>query len=199
MSTERNTDLEQQYYEKKEDIRRLEEEIRKLEAKIYIPKKANETSEPSKDRKSSPELRKHPYQKSTREPFPIKKYTPVASYDHEERQIRHSQKAHTSSSGKRSQDQGGINKVYTTIKVYASKHSNLSFKINDSLFIIWDKSTRRFVLRCPLYFKMETLLHKIQPVGNYNPALTPETKLSLRLPGITILDQNGILFLFQPT
>jgi len=46
---------------------------------------------------------------------------------------------------------------------------------------------------------METLLHKIQPLGNYDPALNPETKLSLRLPGITILDQNGILFLFQPT
>ena len=45
---------------------------------------------------------------------------------------------------------------------------------------------------------METLLHKIQPVGNYDPGLNPETKLSLRLPGITILDQNGNLFLFQP-
>ena len=58
MSTERHTDLEQQYYGKKEDIRRLEEEVRKLEAKIYIPKEANGTSEPSKDRKSSRELRK---------------------------------------------------------------------------------------------------------------------------------------------
>jgi len=46
---------------------------------------------------------------------------------------------------------------------------------------------------------METLLHKIQPAGNYDPTLNPETKLSLRLPGITILDQNGILFLFQST
>jgi len=46
---------------------------------------------------------------------------------------------------------------------------------------------------------MEIHLHKIQPLGNYDPALNPVTPLSLRLPGITILDQNGILFLFQPT
>jgi len=123
----------------------------------------------------------------------------TASYDCEERQIRHFQRAHTSSSGKRSQDQGSINKVYTTIKVYVSKHSNFSFKINDSLSIIWDKPRRRFVSRCPVYFKMEIHLHKIQPLGNYDPALNPVTPLSLRLPGITILDQNGILFLFQPT
>jgi len=46
---------------------------------------------------------------------------------------------------------------------------------------------------------MKIHLHKIQPLGNYDPALNPATKLSLRLPGITILDQNGIFFLFQPT
>jgi len=46
---------------------------------------------------------------------------------------------------------------------------------------------------------MEIHLHKIQPLGNYDPALNPVTKLSLRLPGVTTLDQNGILFLFQPT
>jgi len=132
MSTELYIELEQLYYRRKEDKRKLEKEIRKLEVKIYIPKEANETSEPSKDRKSSRELRKHPYQRSTREPSPIKKYISAVSYDHEERQIRHFQKAHTSSSsGKRSQDQGSINKVYTTIKVYVSKHSNFSFKIND--------------------------------------------------------------------
>jgi len=189
MSTECYTDLEQQYYGKKEDMWRLEEDLRKIEAKIYIAKEANETSESSKDRKPSWELRKHLYRKSTRELSPIKKYIPTASYDHEERQIRHSQKAHTTSfSGKRSQDQGSINKAYTTIKVYASKHSNFSFKINDLLSIISDTSRRRFVLRCPLYFKMETLLHKIQPAGNYDPTLNPETKLSLQLPGITILN-----------
>jgi len=65
MSTEFYTDLEQLYYRKKEDKRKLEEEIRKLEAKIYIPNEANETSELSKDRKPSRELRKHPYQRST--------------------------------------------------------------------------------------------------------------------------------------
>jgi len=78
-------------------------------------------------------------------------------------------------------------------------NSNFSFKVNDSSSIIWDKPRRRFVLRCPLYFKMEIHLQKIQPLGNCDPALNPVTKLSLRLPGITILDQNGILFLFQPT
>ena len=46
---------------------------------------------------------------------------------------------------------------------------------------------------------MEIHLHKIQLLSNYDPTLNPVTKLSLRLPGITILDQNGILFLFQPT
>jgi len=46
---------------------------------------------------------------------------------------------------------------------------------------------------------METLLHKIQPVGEYDPTLNPGTRLSLRLPGITILDQNEILLFFQPT
>ena len=190
MSTERHADLKQHCYEKKEDIRRLEEEIRKLEAKIYIPKEASETSEPSKDRKLSRELRKHSYQRSTRETSPTKKYIPAASYDHEERQIR--------SSGNSSQGQGSINKVYTTIKIYASQNSNFSFKINDPLSIIWDKYRRRFVLRCPLYFKMETLWHKIEPADNYDPTLNPETKVPLRLPGITILDQNGILFLFLP-
>jgi len=46
---------------------------------------------------------------------------------------------------------------------------------------------------------MEILLHKIQPVANYDPTLNSGTKLSLRLPGITILEQNEILFFFQPT
>jgi len=59
MSTERHADLKQQCYEQREVIRRLEEEIRKLEKKIYTPKEANETSEPSKDKKSSREPRKH--------------------------------------------------------------------------------------------------------------------------------------------
>jgi len=63
MITELYTDLEQLYYRKKEDKRKLEVEIRKLEAKIYIPKETNETSEPSKDRKSYRELRKHSYQR----------------------------------------------------------------------------------------------------------------------------------------
>jgi len=197
MNSERSTGWERQYYKTKKEIRKHEEEIRKLETKIYIPK---DTVEISKDRKSSWELRKHPYQRSTRELSPIKRYTPPASHDHEERQSRHSLKAHTSSSSeKRSQDQGSINKAYTTFKVYASKHSNFSFKINDPLSIIWDKPRRRFVLRCPLYFRMEILLHKIHPVGNYDPTLNSGTKLSLRLPGITILEQNEILFFFQPT
>jgi len=98
MIAELYTDLEQLYYRRKEDIRKLEEAIRKLEAKLYIPKEAKETSEPSKDRKLYWELRKHPYQRSTQEPSLIKKHIPAASYDHEERQIRHFQKAHTSSS-----------------------------------------------------------------------------------------------------
>jgi len=50
MNTERHADLQQQCYEKKESIWRLEEEIRELEAKIDIPKEANETSEPIKDK-----------------------------------------------------------------------------------------------------------------------------------------------------
>ena len=180
MSNERSIDWEQQYYRTKEEIRKGKEKQRKLEAKIYILKDTAEMSKPSKDRKPSWEIRKHPYHRSTREPSPIKKYTPAALYDHEERQSRHSQKAHTSSSSeKRSQSQGSINKDYTTIKVYASKHSNFSFKINGPLSIIWDKSKRRFVLRCPLYFKMEILLHKTQPVGNYDPTLNSGTKLSL--------------------
>ena len=130
---------------------------------------------------------------------PIKMYTPAASYDHKKRQCRHSQKARTSSSSEGgSQDQGSINKAYTIEKVYASKHSNFSFKIKDLLSIIWDKSQRSFVLRCPYHFKMEILLHKIQPADNYDPTLKPKTNLSLRLPGITILDKKGILFLFLP-
>jgi len=52
------------------------------------------------------------------------------SYDYEERQIRFSVK--------RSQDQENSNKVYTTIKVHASKNSNFSFKINDPLYIAWE-------------------------------------------------------------
>jgi len=82
MNTERHADLQQQCYERKENIRRLEEEIRELEAKIDIPKEANETSEPIEDRKSSRELRKY----LLRETSPIQMYTPAASYDHEERQ-----------------------------------------------------------------------------------------------------------------
>ena len=74
MSIELYAELEQLYHRRKEDKRKLEEEIRKLEVKIYIPNEVNETSEPSKDRKSSRALRKHPYQRSTREPSPIKKY-----------------------------------------------------------------------------------------------------------------------------
>ena len=126
MSTERHADLKQHCYEKREDIRRLEEEIRKLEEKICTPKEANETSEPSQDKKSSREPRKH----TAREPSPI----PATSYDHEAKQIR--------SSEKRSPDQGSIDKVYTTIKVYANQNSNFSFKISNPLSIIWDECRR---------------------------------------------------------
>jgi len=52
MNTESHADLQQQCYEKKESIRRLEQEIRELEAKIDIPTEANETSEPTEDRQS---------------------------------------------------------------------------------------------------------------------------------------------------
>jgi len=199
MSIELYTELEQLYYKRKEDKRKLEEEIWKLEAKIYVPKEAKETSKPSKDRKSS----------RSREKTPISKINPRAISDQEtyigrfiwprgETNSTLSESSHFFSLGKRSQDHGRINKANTTIKVYANKHSNFSFKVNDSLSIIWYKPRRRFVLRCPLYFKTEIHLHKIQPLGNYDPALNPVTKLSLRLPRITILDQNGILFLFQP-
>jgi len=78
------------------------------------------------------------------------------------------------------------------------KNSNFSFKIKDPLSISWNKSQRRFVLRCPYYFDVETLLHKIQPTDNYDPTLKPKTNLFLRLPGITILNKKGILFLFLP-
>jgi len=94
MNTKRHADLQQECYEKKENIRRLEEEIRELEAKIDIPKEANETSEPTEDRKSSREPRKH----LLREISPIKMYIPAASYDHEKRQSWHSRKTRTSSS-----------------------------------------------------------------------------------------------------
>ena len=75
MIAELYTDLEQLYYRRKEDIRKLEEAIRKLEAKLYIPKEAKETSEPSKDRKLYWELRKHPYQRSTQELSDQETYT----------------------------------------------------------------------------------------------------------------------------
>jgi len=75
--------------------------------------------ESPENRKSSRELKKH----LLREISPIQMYTPAASYDHEERQSRHSWKAHTSSSSEEgSQDQESINKAYTIEKVYA-KHS----------------------------------------------------------------------------
>jgi len=194
MNTERHIDLQQQCYEKKENIQRLEEEIREIEAKINIPKEANKTPESPKNGKSSRELRKH----LLREISPIQMYTPASSYDHEERQNRHSWKARTSSSSEEgSQDQESINKAYTIEKVYA-KHSKFSFKIKDPLSISWNKSQRRFVLRCPYYFDMETLLHKIQPADNYDPTLKLKTNLFLHLPGITILNKKGILFLFLP-
>jgi len=114
---------------------------------------------------------------------PVKKYILAALCGHEE--------IH--------QNQGSIDKDSTTVKVYASKHSNFSFKINESLSIRWDKLNRSFVLRCPYHFKMEIYLHEIKQLGNHDAALDPGTQLFLRLLGITILDQNGILFLFQPT
>jgi len=108
MNTERHADLQQKCYEKKEHIRRLEEEIRELEAKINIPKEPNETPE-SENGKSSRELRKH----LLREISPIQMYTPAASYDHEERQSRHSWKARTFSfSEEGSQDQEIDNAVW---------------------------------------------------------------------------------------
>jgi len=94
------------------------------------------------------------------------------SYDYEERQIR--------SSGKRSQDQESSNKVYTTIKVHTSKNSNFSFKINDPLYITWEKYSRSFVLRCPLFSEMETLWHKVESAGNHD-LLNPKN-VNLRLP-----------------
>ena len=108
--------------------------------------------------KSSRELRKHLLRKASL----IQMYTPAPSYNHEERQSRHSWKAHTSSSSEEgSQDQESINEAYTIEKVYA-KNSKFSFKIKDPLSIAWDKSQRHFILRCPYYFKMEKLLHKIK-------------------------------------
>ena len=46
---------------------------------------------------------------------------------------------------------------------------------------------------------MEISLHKMKHLANEGPTLDSQTKLSWRLPGITILEQNGILFQFQPT
>ena len=76
MSTERHADLKKQCYKKREDIRRLEEEIRKLEEKIYTPKEANETSEPSKDKKLSREPRKHTTREPSRNKFDLRKKDP---------------------------------------------------------------------------------------------------------------------------
>jgi len=110
-----------------------------LREKAYLQKRDTEKSELSKDRKLSQELRKHPHQRLTREQSPVKKYILAALYGHVERY----------------QNQGSIDKDSTTVKVYASKHSNFSFKINDALAIRWDELNRRFVLRCPYHFKME--------------------------------------------
>jgi len=46
MSTERDADLEWQYYGKKEDIRRLEEDLQKIEANIYIPEEQTKRPNP---------------------------------------------------------------------------------------------------------------------------------------------------------
>jgi len=43
---------------------------------------------------------------------------------------------------------------------------------------------------------METLWHKVESAGNHDP-LNPKNA-NLRFPGITILDQNEILFLLLP-
>ena len=51
----------------------------------------------------------------------------------------------------------------------------------------------------PFYFRMENLLHKMQIKGNCDLTINSGTKLFLRLPGITILDEKEILFFFQPT
>jgi len=133
MITELYTDLEQLDYRRKEDKRKLEEEIRKLEEKIYIPKETNETSKPSKDRKSYREQRKDPYQRSTKEPSPINKtYTGLFIRPRGETNSTLAESSHSFSqkkiprSGKltkRSQDQGSINKAYTTIKVYVRLRS----------------------------------------------------------------------------
>jgi len=46
--------------------------------------------------------------------------------------------------------ENSISKVYTTIKVYASKHSNFSFKVNDSINYLGQTQTT-------FCFKMSTL------------------------------------------
>jgi len=95
----------------------------------------------------------------------------------EDRQSRHSWKARTSSSSAEgSPDQESINKAYPIETVY-TKHSKFSFKIKVPLSISWKKSQGRFLLRCPYYFEVETLLHKIQSADNYDPTLKPETNL----------------------
>jgi len=155
-------------------------------------KEANKTPETIEDRKSSWELRKY----LLREIYPIQMYTPAASYDQEERQSRHSWKAHTSSSPEEgSQYQEIIKKMYTIEKVYASKHPNFTFKIKDPLSIVWDNSQRRFVLSC---LQMKILLHQNQSADHYDPTRKPKTNLFLRLPGIAILDKKEILCLFLP-
>jgi len=46
---------------------------------------------------------------------------------------------------------------------------------------------------------MEISLQYIKHSADKNPTLYSKTKLSLRLTGLTILEQKGILFHFQPT
>jgi len=75
MKTEDYADLKQQCFEKKESIRRFEEEIRELEAEIDNLKEANDTSELIEDRKSSRELTKQLF----RETSPIQMHTLAAS------------------------------------------------------------------------------------------------------------------------
>ena len=45
---------------------------------------------------------------------------------------------------------------------------------------------------------MEISLHNVQHSANKDSTLDHKTKISLRLPGITIVEQNGILFQFLP-
>jgi len=184
MNIERREDLQDQCRRTKENIQKFEE-IREFEAKIDSWAETQETSDLKEDRKSSQEERKQLLQET-------QMYTPTTSYNQKETQSRHSGEGRTFfTSEKRSAEQESIN----TINFHARRSSNFSCKIYDPLSIIWNSDSRCSVLRYPYLFKIEKDWHKIKLSEKHpNPG-----HVTLQLPGIQVLEQNGILFFFQRT